>query len=247
MIPPTSIDGTDITGATIDGTDVQEITVDGDVVFSASLDPNTVLTDRWPLDEGSGSLANNILGTVDMDINGNFSWDSGSEYTGGAGVEFNNNTGFIETQSTIGVPVNDFSVMFWTRPISQENTFPDFTRTSNGEFRVFDAFDRNSWHVNIGGDNQVESQGSFTEGEWYFIAYTGSGNTWDFYVYETNGQTLDRSGSISYDNFAQSLILGNEAVSNSIVGYYDDLMVNQNTQLSESTITEIWDATRQGR
>ena len=35
MIPPTSIDGTDITGATIDGTDVQEITVDGDVVFSA--------------------------------------------------------------------------------------------------------------------------------------------------------------------------------------------------------------------
>jgi len=36
MIPPTSIDGTDITSATIDGTDVQEITVDGDVVFSAT-------------------------------------------------------------------------------------------------------------------------------------------------------------------------------------------------------------------
>ena len=35
MIPPTSIDGTDITGASIDGTDVQEITVDGDVVFNA--------------------------------------------------------------------------------------------------------------------------------------------------------------------------------------------------------------------
>jgi len=36
MIPPTSIDGTDITGATIDGTDVTEITVDGDTVFSVS-------------------------------------------------------------------------------------------------------------------------------------------------------------------------------------------------------------------
>ena len=36
---PTSIDGTDITGATIDGTDVQEITVDGDVVFSGGFDP----------------------------------------------------------------------------------------------------------------------------------------------------------------------------------------------------------------
>jgi hypothetical protein len=35
MIPPTSIDGTDITGATIDGQDVQEITVDGQTVFIA--------------------------------------------------------------------------------------------------------------------------------------------------------------------------------------------------------------------
>jgi len=35
MIPPTSIDGTDITGATIDGTDVTEITVDGQTVFTA--------------------------------------------------------------------------------------------------------------------------------------------------------------------------------------------------------------------
>jgi hypothetical protein len=41
MIPPTSIDGTDITGATIDGTDVQEITVDGQTVFTAV--PDSVL------------------------------------------------------------------------------------------------------------------------------------------------------------------------------------------------------------
>jgi len=33
--PPTSIDGTDITGATIDGQDVEEITVDGQTVFSS--------------------------------------------------------------------------------------------------------------------------------------------------------------------------------------------------------------------
>jgi len=33
---PTSIDGTDITGATIDGTDVTEITVDGQTVFSSA-------------------------------------------------------------------------------------------------------------------------------------------------------------------------------------------------------------------
>jgi len=39
MMPPTSIDGTDITGATIDGTDVEEITVDGQTVFSAGPPP----------------------------------------------------------------------------------------------------------------------------------------------------------------------------------------------------------------
>jgi len=36
MMPPTSIDGTDISGATIDGTDVTEITVDGQTVFQAA-------------------------------------------------------------------------------------------------------------------------------------------------------------------------------------------------------------------
>jgi len=37
---PTSIDGTDITGATIDGQDVTEITVDGDTVFTAGVPVN---------------------------------------------------------------------------------------------------------------------------------------------------------------------------------------------------------------
>jgi len=37
--PPTSIDGTDITGATIDGQEVQEITVDGQTVFTAAPPP----------------------------------------------------------------------------------------------------------------------------------------------------------------------------------------------------------------
>jgi len=63
MIPPTSIDGTDITGATIDGTDVTEITVDGDTVFTAGppdtgMDhfywaPSLSSVSTWPDLEGS--------------------------------------------------------------------------------------------------------------------------------------------------------------------------------------------------
>jgi len=40
--PPTSIDGTDITGATIDGQQVQEITIDGETVFVAESLPTSV-------------------------------------------------------------------------------------------------------------------------------------------------------------------------------------------------------------
>jgi len=42
---PTSIDGTDITGATIDGTDVQQITVDGQTVFTAAPDFPLIVDD----------------------------------------------------------------------------------------------------------------------------------------------------------------------------------------------------------
>jgi len=73
MIPPTSIDGTDITGATIDGTDVQEITVDGDVVFSAvsadvTLPSNTVL--RYAAN--TQNYNNNDTVTTFVDSVGNF-------------------------------------------------------------------------------------------------------------------------------------------------------------------------------
>jgi len=68
MIPPTSIDGTDITGATIDGIDVTEITVDGDTVFTAVPDiPNSAVlnlsasdftSSSWDSTIGSFSLSN---------------------------------------------------------------------------------------------------------------------------------------------------------------------------------------------
>jgi len=65
MIPPTSIDGTDITGATIDGTDVQEITVDGQTVFQAK-----TIVDNFeaPLYENQ----NNTLSTYYNSVTGDF-------------------------------------------------------------------------------------------------------------------------------------------------------------------------------
>jgi len=62
---PTSIDGTDITGATIDGTDVQEITVDGDTVFSAVVDgfaPSGTVLAQYRIDTTSGATVADVTG-----------------------------------------------------------------------------------------------------------------------------------------------------------------------------------------
>jgi hypothetical protein len=82
MIPPTSIDGTDITGATIDGTDVTEITVDGQTVFTA-VPPSGVarfefeqdFTDSWGSFNGTNNGAtftsNSAIGNSALSFDGN--------------------------------------------------------------------------------------------------------------------------------------------------------------------------------
>jgi hypothetical protein len=55
--PPTSIDGTDITGATIDGQEVQEITIDGQTVFTAIPDSEDLHLRVSALDDGRATGA----------------------------------------------------------------------------------------------------------------------------------------------------------------------------------------------
>jgi len=65
MMPPTSIDGTDITGATIDGTNVQEITVDGQTVFTAGPPlPTAGLLHRYDASELTGETDGQNVDTL---------------------------------------------------------------------------------------------------------------------------------------------------------------------------------------
>jgi len=91
MIPPTSIDGTDITGATIDGTDVQEITVDGQTVFTAispfsyfdDFDTNTFsdyeIYDGTSIDDSNFTIASSELRQADTNDNYFIGYDVSSE------------------------------------------------------------------------------------------------------------------------------------------------------------------------
>jgi len=74
-MPPISIDGTDITGATIDGTDVTEITVDGQTVFTAGLPDSVAL--NYNFESGSGSTLVDSVGTNNGSISsGSFTSDA---------------------------------------------------------------------------------------------------------------------------------------------------------------------------
>jgi hypothetical protein len=79
---PTSIDGTDITGATIDGTDVTEITVDGQTVFELVADPPDVANLKLRYDAKLETYANNASGVSLTDQAGSF------DATGSNGVGF---------------------------------------------------------------------------------------------------------------------------------------------------------------
>jgi len=72
---PTSIDGTDITGATIDGTDVTEITVDGDVVFSAA----RTIVDDFETDLSAWTGSTNQYSLVSDSKVGNTALEANSE------------------------------------------------------------------------------------------------------------------------------------------------------------------------
>jgi hypothetical protein len=71
--PPTSIDGTDITGATIDGQQVQEITIDGQTVFTAAPEIPPSGEARWTFDNADtqNGIAKDVWGTADGQIFGN--------------------------------------------------------------------------------------------------------------------------------------------------------------------------------
>jgi len=71
--PPTSIDGTDITGATIDGQEVQEITVDGQTVFKTGPPAEGDLQARYDFSQETGGTPITDRSGNNFDLTGSFS------------------------------------------------------------------------------------------------------------------------------------------------------------------------------
>jgi len=137
MIPPASIDGTDITGATIDGQDVQEITVDGNTVFTAGTQINNFpvaysnLIAWYPFDSATyGGLNADDVTAILGGSGDNTAYNAtvnGATYQSSGGVTDINagaNSGgfdFDGSNDTIDFPnfglstSNDWSINLWDR------------------------------------------------------------------------------------------------------------------------------------
>jgi len=159
--PPTSIDGTDITGATIDGQEVQEITVDGQTVFEAVNIPDEQdLHAHYNFREYSGTsnftdLTGNGFDLVNGSITGVTETINGVQAGEFDGVD---DTVFTNTFANIPQPVTVFLVC---RLDARDTTIHRVTQLStNGMHFGFDGRnDFDEWTVFIGGEGS-RPQGS---------------------------------------------------------------------------------------
>jgi len=198
MMPPTSIDGTDITGATIDGTDVTEITVDGQTVFEAVSIPASAV------------------------LNLNASNYSGSIWTANIGQNVPDNFG-NPTKTTATNGGKTFDVVNYAGDSSQNNSI-----APPGDIAVIIAFrytDLNSNYVVIDGGTTNEFV-FFNNPSDFVVAFYGatavtSGNLadTDFHVFAMenrsggrlliDGTVVLNFGSVSGSGLSGFTISGN--------------------------------------
>jgi len=248
MIPPTSIDGTDITGATIDGTDVQEITVDGQTVFTAEALPVAYsnLVAWYPFDSSfyGGSNADDVTALFNSGQSGDASaFDAtvnGATYQSSGGVTDINagaNSGafdFDGSNDTIDVnPFNsppNVTLCFWGKlNTTPQSSFASFiTGQGTGNFQIDFA---------PNGDIRFNGSASFiirqADTNYHHTAVTYDGSSIE--VYNDGTSVGSNNGDIIFDE----LILGtNRNEDRFIDAVIDDVRV-YNTVLTTQQVQKI--------
>jgi len=250
---PTSIDGTDITGATIDGTDVQEITVDGDVVFSAQVSvPNSVVTLYRFEDSANTNTATDFLGNNDATINGptytsaskngQFAIEDSGVFNSGHNVTSNNTVDLVNTGTA-----NELTMGGWVR-FDQSPDFHapiNYGQTSNDDNLFHIRSDgSDNWMIFLTINNNVaflNNSNPIQIGTYEHVAATLDANQMEFYI---NGNSVGtQSHNLSLQNLASGkfrLIQSLRSVEFILDGALDDVFF-ANSKLSTSEIRQMRD------
>jgi len=211
-MPPTSIDGTDITGATIDGTDVTEITVDGDTVFTSEI--NVVAEadlDHWIQWRGSPVDLKGNMGTLSTIGSPTIQSSGGvnDPYPGGDGndsqyAEFDGTNDAYQTSSagTFVLDDADHTVMIWYNP---DSTTPrqDLTNHGQGRLGFSIGYQSNDIHVyKFDGSFHHIAGGTPDTSKWSHLCatYDFGASLLEFYVDGVSQGTVT-SGNTDNPNF----------------------------------------------
>jgi len=264
---PTSIDGTDITGATIDGTDVTEITVDGQTVFIPESNPVAYsdLIAWYPFDSSfyGGSNSDDATALFNPGQSGDSTaYDgtvSGATYQSSGGVtdinagassggfDFDGSNDAIDLDSTgLGSVITAFTsatTMAWAK-----------VQTSTAEQTVFD-FDFFRWSLgfkldgssgwSFRGDHPDQSETNIDSTDTTLNSYVHLCATWDgsdaeFYFDGVSQGTGTFTSFIGPNN----ITLGNTGGSTRFFdGEIDDFRI-YNTDLTSTQINDIIDNTQ---
>jgi len=162
-MPPTSIDGTDITGATIDGTDVQEITVDGDTVFTAGPPIPTNQLQYWFSASQETSADGTTINTL-PDFSGN---NRDGSHTDGNKAVYNTSGGDMNNAAYYDFD-GEYTLSFTPSNTSGFSLFAVYNNSSDPPNNA----DASQFDFGSGGDHWPYS---FGEG---FSIRTGKGSRW---------------------------------------------------------------------
>jgi hypothetical protein len=169
-MPPTSIDGSEITGATIDGQDVSEITVDGQTVFTAI--PDSVVNNllfRYKFEDDSDTTT-----AVDESDNNNDGTINGATYS--PTTEFGDFALSFGGDDNIDVPVlfnqNSFTIMGWVNKDNSDSG--QYIIDTEGDRTGIDYEQQTSsgfgFYMYDGSSYTTISSGNTTTGSWVFVA-----------------------------------------------------------------------------
>jgi N-acetylneuraminic acid mutarotase len=213
--PPTSIDGTDITGATIDGTEVTEVTIDGDVVFSAGGLEIYALT-------GRDNSNNRTTDVIDFKVKDSTSQivdqlPSSAARSSSAGASFEDKVYSIAGRGPGGDTRTIFEYNTTTGSVTQKTDLPvthgfmPFSATVNGQIYVLGGF--NGGNINNVSKFDPASNTSSTAGNLPISIRDGADAVDGGNVYLLGGDNASNNPTtqvIEYDPSTEtSTIIGN--------------------------------------
>jgi len=179
---PTSIDGTDITGATIDGTDVQEITVDGQTVFTAT--PASLVA-QYRFENNVEDSINNFDGVDNTGLG-----YTGSSEEGSFAKLFDTNGGGVDISAAPSNSSFTFvGYVYFENDVGDKQHFGGNAGTSGDSVLMRITGIGGDYRFKVGGTQEDFSSSNIVTGSWIHVGFGYDSSTNEATVYE-NGSIL---------------------------------------------------------